>query len=1052
MKKLLILLLVFTCSLNISYAQWQQTNGPFGAGTITCIATSGTNIFAGTSMGGVFLSSDSGTTWTTVNNGLTETIITSLTISGTNIFAGTQDSGVYLSTNTGSSWTAVNNGLLATNVVSLASLGTNILAGILQRGVFLSTDTGATWTPINNGFSNLNVGALVVSGTNIFAVDHGGYFVYLSTDTSSIWSQIDRSYLQGGITSLAVIGQNIFVGTGNGSGILLSTDTGLTCTAVNNGLPLYTNVNSLLVNGTNIFAGTSGGVFLSTNNGGIWSAINNGFTDSTINSLAVSGNNIIFAGTDIAGVWKINLGCTIPAPSITDADNCGNSMLTATGFTGTLLWSTGETTSSITVTIAGTYSVTQTGGGCTSPQVTGTAAPFLWVNQSGNTNAGNDFWFAFPYDSDSTQVTYAISMTSFVNATGTVSIPGIGFNQNFTVIPGSVTRIVLPDIDVIVSNPDVIANNAVHVFSDSTIALFFSEESGGPRNDNSYVLQNGVLGNDYYVMSFAGLGSTYDGLMNAISEFVVIAPGSPVRVEIIPSVATLGGHPAGIPFDTTLLPGQLFQVQSDSDLTGSRVRSFNTAQKFAVIGANAMAAVSCNGTVDPMFEQLIPICSWGEHYVVVSTPQTEDICRVLASQNGTMVNINGNLAATLNAGQYYDTIVKPSSPFFITANNPISVGRILQTNECNNSTIRINDINYTHPGDPDLILVDANEQMLLDSVTFYATTINGMDSNWVQIVTRSPYTNTVFLDGQNIGSSFIPLPFNTSYSYTNLSIDSGAHNLTTTGQGFLAYQVGLGTPTSIGCAAGVYITCAVVIPSFQSSDSTFCTNQCINYTDLSTNATSWQWSFPGAIPSSSTIQNPQGICYDSAGTFNAMLIASHGGERDTLTFTNFIHVFVTPPTPVITQHHDTLYCSTDPSYSSYQWYDSTTLIPGATDTFLIVTHGGNYNVAVTNEFGCKISVGITIAHNVGINEFSADNYISLSPNPASTQLTIHTSSSSINGSATVSIMNVLGEIIQEEKLKWTDDIIINIKNIPPGIYFLQMKTESGSDTKRFVKE
>jgi hypothetical protein len=183
-----------------------------------------------------------------------------------------------------------------------------------------------------------------------------------------------------------------------------------------------------------------------------------------------------------------------------------------------------------------------------------------------------------------------------------------------------------------------------------------------------------------------------------------------------------------------------------------------------------------------------------------------------------------------------------------------------------------------------------------------------------------------------------------------------------------------------------------------------------------------------------------------------MLIASHGGERDTLTFTNFIHVFVTPPTPVITQHHDTLYCSTDPSYSSYQWYDSTTLIPGATDTFLIVTHGGNYNVAVTNEFGCKISVGITIAHNVGINEFSADNYISLSPNPASTQLTIHTSSSSINGSATVSIMNVLGEIIQEEKLKWTDDIIINIKNIPPGIYFLQMKTESGSDTKRFVKE
>ncbi len=249
----------------------------------------------------------------------------------------------------------------------------------------------------------------------------------------------------------------------------------------------------------------------------------------------------------------------------------------------------------------------------------------------------------------------------------------------------------------------------------------------------------------------------------------------------------------------------------------------------------------------------------------------------------------------------------------------------------------------------------------------------------------------------------------------------------------------------------------VILPpvaNFQSSDSNFCSSECINYTDLSTNATSWQWSFPGGTPSSSTIQNPQGICYDSAGTFDSRLIASNGTGTDTLTFTNHIKVFASPPTPVIRQHHDSLFCTTDPTYTSYQWYDSTTLIPGATDTFFVVTHGGNYNVAVANENGCKISVGITIANNVGINEFSANNFISLSPNPASTQLTIHTLFSSISRTAAVSIMNVLGqEVLRPTSLQWKgQDAAIDISKLMAGMYFLEMKTESAIDTKRFVKE
>lgn len=65
------------------------------------------------------------------------------------------------------------------------------------------------------------------------------------------------------------------------------------------------------------------------------------------------------------------------APVVEVINNCGNSILTASGYSGSLLWSTGETTESITVTVAGTYTVTQTISGCTSPAANGIAAPKL---------------------------------------------------------------------------------------------------------------------------------------------------------------------------------------------------------------------------------------------------------------------------------------------------------------------------------------------------------------------------------------------------------------------------------------------------------------------------------------------------------------------------------------------------------------------------------------------------------------------------------------------------------------------------------------------------
>ena len=114
------------------------------------------NIFAGTFGGGIFLSANNGSTWTTLSDGISERgmIVQTLKISGGNIFAGTLD-GVFLSPNNGISWTSMINGLSGDGlyVQALALSSNNIFAGT-GRGVYLSTNNGTTWTAENCEFSD----------------------------------------------------------------------------------------------------------------------------------------------------------------------------------------------------------------------------------------------------------------------------------------------------------------------------------------------------------------------------------------------------------------------------------------------------------------------------------------------------------------------------------------------------------------------------------------------------------------------------------------------------------------------------------------------------------------------------------------------------------------------------------------------------------------------------------------------------------------------------------------------------------------------------------
>ncbi|WP_149240207.1 Ig-like domain repeat protein [Dyadobacter sp. 32] len=98
---------------------------------------------------------------------------------------------------------------------------------------------------------------------------------------------------------------------------------------------------------------------------------------NTIYSLVALSDAVCDAVTaDLTGSTEVNVKPVPGAPSVTVVNNCdGTSTLTASDYTGTLMWSTTETTPGITVSAAGSYSVTQTIDDCVSPQANVTAAP-----------------------------------------------------------------------------------------------------------------------------------------------------------------------------------------------------------------------------------------------------------------------------------------------------------------------------------------------------------------------------------------------------------------------------------------------------------------------------------------------------------------------------------------------------------------------------------------------------------------------------------------------------------------------------------------------------
>jgi hypothetical protein len=134
------------------------------------LIANGYGVFAGTSGGGVFYSSDNGENWSAVNTNLTSKYITALYTKGSTIIAGTMNAGIFISTDNGFSWVAKNSGLTDLNICSIAMCGDRVIIGTSTKGVW-STPLSEIITSVKNINSSSVSGLKICTQSNAVIIE-----------------------------------------------------------------------------------------------------------------------------------------------------------------------------------------------------------------------------------------------------------------------------------------------------------------------------------------------------------------------------------------------------------------------------------------------------------------------------------------------------------------------------------------------------------------------------------------------------------------------------------------------------------------------------------------------------------------------------------------------------------------------------------------------------------------------------------------------------------------------------------------------------------------
>lgn len=521
---------------------------------------------------------------------------------------------------------------------------------------------------------------------------------------------------------------------------------------------------------------------------------------------------------------------------------------------------------------------------------------------------GKDFWLGFMTNHDYTPGDLYLFITASDSTSGTISIPGLGYTQTFTVGAHATTQIPIPAGAMVNAN-NTVQNKGIHIVTNDTVSVYALNYKPY-TSDATVIFPSASLDRTYRVGTVKGWPYEWG------VQYLIVAIEDNTTVQITPK----GGNPFNISLDT----GQVYQVGSTNDLSGALVEDFTSCNPIAVFVGNVCTNIGGCDACDHLYEQILPVSRLGRTFATVPFfGKSQDYFRITAHEDSTEIVINGSTPLLLNAGDAHQFAT--GNPSFIQSNKPILLMQYAQGGACDGI------------GDPFSVMVPPLEQQI-NNITFNAFSSTVVTDYYVNIVTQTANTSLLTLNGSSC--PFTPFPANPLYSYARMPITQGNHTLVSD-SGFTAMVYGFGLYESYGYNVGLGLK--NLLYDFTVSADTVCLGETIyfetqNYTDIGT----YEWLFGDGNTAGGTTVSHE---YTGVGTFEVslILISTNGCIADTIKKS----IFVEAPELLITGldticRGDTLILNADmQGLNSIEW------CTGSTDSVTSVVPQSHYTYTAT---------------------------------------------------------------------------------------------------------
>lgn len=450
-------------------------------------------------------------------------------------------------------------------------------------------------------------------------------------------------------------------------------------------------------------------------------------------------------------------------------------------------------------------------------------------------NEGNEFWVCFPdhVPANNSLATMSIFITSKSNSSGVVSC-GSSI-QPFSVSANIVTEVLVPRSNSFIGTGiGISTNKAIKIVTNAgqPNIVVYAHVFAGARSAATLVLPYQALGKKHYAVSYDQKSPVNQ---TTFSQLNVVAVDANTTINITPVIAGVKKPKFSITLKNI---GDVYQYQNVEDITGSlievdsvlsnckRIAAFSGSSAL-VIGTTSCNALVGNVSLDPLFQQLYPIDSWGFTYPIIPffDRNAGSLFRIIAAEDGTLVSINGS-TISLNAGEFYSSPAI-NTVSLIKSNKRISVAQFALSQQCSDSRNASGSTSIV--GDPDMVILNPLEYSI-DKITLYSSKKLAITEQYLNVIIPSLKVSSFKINSKDFSSSFNPVPNSPEYSYAQIYLNplGGSNFSLAADTGFNATAYGFGQVESYAYSAGTSLASSTLVNALKSNTNQIIKIACVN--------------------------------------------------------------------------------------------------------------------------------------------------------------------------------------------------------------------------------